>query len=446
MVENVLLVTVDSLRYDHLSVYGYERGQDATLSALAAEGTVFQRAFATGPGTTSSFPALLTGTYPLSYGGLGPLVSDRPSVSAELSASGYQTAGFHSNPFLSTHFNYDVGFDEFKDYQHPLMGVATKVFPRGIELNNPYLQRLDDAIDVTGKLKAGYRAVVGKPRPYVGAGTITDDAIGFLESVDGPFFSWVHYMDVHHPCHPPAEYRRKFGVEDVDAAEVSDLYSRLIQEPETLTDDNVDTLVKLYDAAICYVDAQLARLLETLEARGKLEETIVIVTSDHGELFGEYDEFGKPPRMYDELIRIPLVIRDPTDTFDGLAHILLSLVDIPPLVHEALGLEVPDTYEGKQTDEFPREYVLAEHAIDDEVIVGARTDEAVFEVDQYRDETRAFEIRSNEFRSVDVDSPTVELARKAVDWRLQSLDVEGYNLESDVEADLEERLSDLGYL
>jgi len=446
MVHNVLLVTIDSLRYDHLGIYGYEHGPDSTISNLASEGTVFDRAFATGPGTNSSFPALLTGTYPLSYDGLGPLAPERPSVSAELRDQGYHTAGFHSNPFLSTQFNYDVGFDEFQDYQHPLMGIATKVFPRGIELNNSYLKALDETIDLTGKMKALYRLLIGKPRPYVGAETITDDAIKFLESVDEQFFTWAHYMDVHHPCHPPTEYRSEFGVEEVSAADVSDLYSRLIQKPDSLTQEDFGTLIDLYDAAIAYVDDQVSRLIATLSKGGHLDDTIVIVTSDHGELFGDHDEFGKPPRMYDELIRIPLIVRDPTASVSELSEQLLSLVDIPPLIHEVLELDVPEVYEGNQLQDFPREYVLAEHSVDDQGIVGARTDEVLFEVDQYRDETRLFEIRSGEYKQVNESTAGVETARRAVNQRLDSLEVDGYNLEKDVDEEFEERLADLGYL
>jgi arylsulfatase A-like enzyme len=132
--QNCLLLTIDSLRFDYLN-----DEITPTIADLAVDGHSFERVFATGPGTTPSFPAMLTGTLPLSYGGLGPLSEDRPRVAEQLRDKGLATAGFQCNPFLSRHFNYDRGFDVFEDYQNPLMGVATRLFPRGIELNNPKL-------------------------------------------------------------------------------------------------------------------------------------------------------------------------------------------------------------------------------------------------------------------------------------------------------------------
>ncbi|MFB6186075.1 MAG: sulfatase-like hydrolase/transferase, partial [Halobacteriaceae archaeon] len=134
MPKNIILFTIDSLRFDE-----HQRLNDRLK--LESESLEFSKAFATGPGTTSSFPALLTGTLPLSHGGLGPLVASRPRLSKKLQTSGLTTAGFQCNPFLSRHFNYHHGYDTFKDYQNPLMGIATKIFPRGIEIRNSRFRR-----------------------------------------------------------------------------------------------------------------------------------------------------------------------------------------------------------------------------------------------------------------------------------------------------------------
>ncbi|WP_434530806.1 sulfatase-like hydrolase/transferase [Haloarcula sp. NS06] len=198
-VDNVLLITYDSLRYDT-----WDQIQSSLVAGpkLEQAGVSFEKAFATGPGTSPSFPGILTGTLPLSYDGLGPLIEERPRVAVELRNRGFSTAGFHSNPFLSSHFEYDVGFDEFKDYQNPMMGIATRIFPRGIEINNPKFERIDNLINLTGIIKSAYRHISGKSRPYVSAEVITDDTISWLRDADRPFFCWAHYMDVHHPCFP----------------------------------------------------------------------------------------------------------------------------------------------------------------------------------------------------------------------------------------------------
>ncbi|SFR66941.1 sulfatase [Halogeometricum limi] len=444
MVENVLLVTIDSLRYDTWQT------MKPSLSAaprLESRGIDFSRAFATGPGTTTSFPGMLTGTLPLSYGGLGPLDDARPRVAVELGDRGLATGGFHSNPFLSSHFHYDVGFEAFEDYQNPLMGVATKIFPRGIEINNPKIQRLDDLVNFTGLLKSGYRAVSGKSRPYVSAEVITDDTIAWLSETRTPFFGWAHYMDVHHPCFPPRADRAAFGVEHVDNATVSEWYSSLIRNPDALSEDDIDDMLALYRAAIRYVDRQVERLLDALERNGLLEDTLVVLTSDHGELFGEYGKYGKPERMYDELLHVPLVVLNAPESVADAADELVSLLDLPPLFHEALGLDVPESYEGRAPGVGSRAYVVAEHEVGGNPIVGVRSDDWLYEADEIAGERRLFEVDS--MRRVDPSSVTdraVARLEDAAEARLRShkLDV-GESVDEELTADVEARLEDLGY-
>jgi len=437
--QNVLLLTVDSLRYDSMP--------SINKSALSGPSTVsFSQSFATGPGTTPSFPALLTGTLPLSYDGLGPLSGSRPRVSTHLAEAGHMTGAFQCNPFLSTHFNYDVGYDEFKDYQNPLMGIATKIFPRGIEINNPKLRRVDDVLHITDAIKKSYQLVKGKPRPYVSADIITDDTIEWLEATDQSFFCWTHYMDVHHPCFPPEEYRDRYDVTDVTQTDVSEWYSALLREPETLSKEEIHDLETLYEAAIEYTFDQIDRIVTHLKDTGRYEDTLVILTSDHGELFGEYGQHGKPERMYDELLHVPLVVTNSPDYLDGATDDLVSLLDIPPLIHDALGLDVPDEYEGQipGKDE-SREYIMAEHEVEGDVIVGARSEDWLYEGDEINDEHRLFDLR-NGFEQVDRDHPEADTVRNAVLARLDELNIEAKYLQGDMETDVEDRLEDLGYL
>lgn len=450
MIDNVLLVTVDSLRKDAFERYLKNRGT-GQLADLADGGVSFERAYATGMGTNSSFPGMLTGTKPLSYGGLGPLRDDRPRVSACLAAGGVDTTGaFHCNPFLSRFFNYDQGYDVFEDYQNPLMGVATKLFPRGIEINNPRLERADDLLHITDFIKWTYRKVNGKPRPYVSAEVITDDAVTWLSERQESFFGWVHYMDVHHPCHPPREYRERFGTARVTQAEVSDLYSQFLRDPNRLDEDDVEVMRGLYDAAIDYTADQVGRLFETLAESNTLQDTMVVFTSDHGELFGEHGYYGKPERMFDELVQIPLVIANGPDRLADTAADFVSLLDLPPIMHDALGQDVPTAYDGRLPyDRESREHVMFEHAVEDEVVVAARSDEWLFEVDQIRDEQRLHRSIDGRQKMVDVNSESLSKAERAVEpvhERLAALDVEGQQLEATVEGDVEDRLEELGYL
>jgi arylsulfatase A-like enzyme len=434
--QNVLLVTIDSLRYDATDRL------DLSLSDTIS----FDRAFATGPGTSPSFPGILTGTLPLSYGGLGPLTDDRPRLATYLRDAGLTTGGFQCNPFLSRHFNYDRGFDAFEDYQHPLMGVATRLFPRGIELDGQ-LGNVDDILHLTDAIKWVYSLVAGKPRPYVGADVITDDAITWLDNTDGPFFCWAHYMDVHHPCFPPREYRAAYEVADIDQSEVTDWYSALVSAPDKLADRDIEALQRLYWAAIEYTGDQIDRLFKHLTADNRLDETLVIVTSDHGELFGDHGEYGKPERMYDELLRVPLMIANGPKHLADATGDLVSLLDIPPLIHDMLDMDVPDEYEGCiPGNDAPREYAMAEHEVEGTVVIGARSSDWLYEADEIRDEHRLFDLR-NGFKQIPTaqDSPA-EAVKQAVLERLATLDIDSSHLDDQVEGDVEARLEDLGYL
>jgi arylsulfatase A-like enzyme len=390
---------------------------------------------------------MLTGTHLLSYQGLGKLSPERPRVARTLQSHGLSTGGFQSNPFLSEQFEYHVGFETYRDYQNPLMGVATKVFPRGIEINNPRLKTIDDALGLTDKLKRAYQLVSGKARPYVGADVITDDTLEWLDNTESPFFCWTHYMDVHHPCFPPAEYRERYDVKDVTVGQVSDWYSALINDPERLTDEEMDALLALYDAAIEYVDDQINRLVEELKRTDRYEETLIIVTSDHGEMFGEHGEYGKPPQMFDELLRVPLIVANGPDYLDAASDELVSLIDIPPLIHDTLGLDIPPEYEGQLPGRSePRTYIVGEHELDGQPVVGARSEDLLYEYDASQDTERVYEVRDGTAVPTTDRDPTPEL-QEVVSARLDQFE-EGttYDLEADVDGDIEARLEDLGYL
>jgi len=444
MCENVLLITIDSLRYD--STPQTEGDERSSLDDSQSNTTSFTRAFATGPGTTPSFPAMITGTLPLSYGGLGPLTDERPRVAANLQSHGITTAAFQCNPFLSEHFNYEVGYDQFKDYQNPLMGIATKIFPCGIEINNPKLARIDDTLHITDLIKKSYQAIKGKPRPYVSAEVITDDTIEWLQTANQPFFCWTHYMDVHHPCFPPQEYRQEYDVGDVTQTDVSDWYSALLRDPESLSNNETINLRKLYNASIAYVDDQIQRIVDLLKTQGLYENTTIIITSDHGELFGDHEQYGKPERMFDELLHVPLIITNGPDYLEDAQDQLVSLLDIPPVIHDIFKIDIPTEYEGQLpgVDE-PRSVIMAEHEVQGEVIVGARSLEWLYEGDEIVDEHRLFDLRDG-FAPAEINDPDGKLVRKTVLSRLNELDVDARYLQGNMEEDVESRLEDLGYL
>jgi arylsulfatase A-like enzyme len=281
----------------------------------------------------------------------------------------------------------------------------------------------------------------------VSAEVITDDTLDWLAETDEPFFCWTHYMDVHHPCFPPEKHRNRHHVGNVDQSEVSRLYSLALDDLDSISEDEFDKLASLYAAAVDYVNEQIGRIIKDLKSSGRFNDTVIIITSDHGELAGEHGQFGKPARMYDELTHVPLVIVNGPEQITSATTELVSLLDVPPLIHSSLGLSVPEVYEGQLLGiDQPREYVLAEHEVNGDVIVGARSEEWLYEADEIRGEHRLFRLRDGNFTQVPVSDSENTVVREAVLERLRGLNIEARDLKEEVEGDVQSRLEDLGYL
>jgi arylsulfatase A-like enzyme len=443
--DNVLLVTIDSLRAFRFLSEDSRELLSSFDRLLDNGGMSFSSAFATGPMTKTSFPGILHGSFGLDIPTFPQMDIERPSLASSLRDCGIPTAGFTSNPFLSREFRYDRGFDRFRDYQNALSRKSARLFPRGIERASGVIEQIDRWLPVTIIMKKLYELASGESRPYVSATQIVDDTMDFLLTIQSPFFCWAHFMDVHHPCFPPKRYRDRQGVaSDLTASAVSDMYSRFVRETESLSEANLTTLRRLYRAAIAYVDDELNRLLDELEARGSLEKTLVIVTSDHGELFGEHGQHSKQARLYDELIQVPLVF---SHTFSSLSSTdLISLIDIPPLVHEVFGCSPPSTYASHSPlSNDPRELVVFEHVRDNKAIIGARSKQWRYVIDDIRDEERLTELTTGQVdvlpKSLNDDAKRVKSA--AVEHLNRIAHTDG---ELSVSADVRNRLAELGYL
>lgn len=307
---NVVLLTLDALRADHLSLYGYGRETTPFLEEVAAEVARFTAAYSASSHTREAVPSLLTGRYP------DEAVDNRfrrraDTVAARLREEGFETAGFHSNPFVSRAYGFDQGFDAFYDDLH--LG------------SNRLLALAQRALD---KLRS---------RHYARASEINERSLEWLDSLDGdrPFFLWNHYMDPHGPYEAPAEYQRRFHGETVPKKEGQNLYYRAIDDPESITEAERQRLVDLYDAEIAYSDDRLSEFFDALDSRGLLEESLVVITADHGDAFGEEGYYEHPRYLHDELVHVPLLVTGPgvtpgtvgapTSTLDVVATVLSTV-------------------------------------------------------------------------------------------------------------------------
>lgn len=337
--ENVVLITIDSLRADTFA----NAGDDVSprLNALANERVEFSQAVSNGPNTPSSFPSILTGTHPLMYGGQHYLDRQRPFLSSTLAEAGFTTAGYHSNPHLGTDVNYNNGFDVFND------GGEER------DNTNTIINFVDDRVDSDSLLYSVLRRgwhLIGSTTgvsAYDRAESITDDALRWLASWDGNrFFLWVHYMDVHYPFQPPKRFMRKTGQEPLSARRVAHLNDAMHENPEKLSQSDTEDLRALYRAELRYVDHNIGRILDALSERGVRDETMVVVTSDHGEAFGEHDRWGHHSFMYDELLRVPLIVDDPDHEPDKIDE-QVSLIDLFPTICDSCGVKTPDEVQGR---------------------------------------------------------------------------------------------------
>ena len=307
---NVILLTIDALRADHLSSHGYDRETSPHLDRLAAENVQCLNAFSASSHTREAVPALLTGRSPTEAVDNGfALAAD--SIATHLRETSHATGAFHSNPYASRAYRFDRDFDEFDD---DLYLGSNKVIA--------LLQRAFDKL---------------RNRQYARAGEINERALKWLSTQDDPVFLWNHYMDVHGPYEPPKEYRHEFGDESVPRQDAQKLYKRAaVTEPERITDEERQQLVDSYDEELRYVDARIGEFLSTLEDRGVLQDSLVIITADHGDAFGEHGRYGHPRYLYDELIHVPMVVAAP-EFSEATVEAPVSTLDVVPTILDFVG-------------------------------------------------------------------------------------------------------------
>lgn len=344
--ENVLLVTVDSLRADAVRAKPHGESVTPRIGELADRGVRFEEAIANGSNTPTSFPSILTSTYPLMYGGFKYLDDSRPFVAEQLSEAGFETVAYHSNPHLGPNWNYDRGFERFNDRgdaaEHSDVGAINRL-RAGIE------ERLDNDSAIYGVLRRIWHlfSMSTGTAAYANATSITDSALDWLEEWNGKrrFFLWLHYMDVHYPFMPPAEHLEAIGADVPGKRRVAKLNGQMHENPEQISD--LEQLLDLYYGEVRYADHEVGRLLDALSERGALDSTLVAVTGDHGEAFGEHGEYGHHPTPYEELVRVPLVLAGPDAAGEETVTEQVELADVGPTVYECVDVPIPDPVQGR---------------------------------------------------------------------------------------------------
>ena len=299
---NVLLIVWDTVRASNLSLHGYGRRTTPHLEQWAAGGVVFDHARAPSPWTLPSHASMFTGRWPheLSANWEQALDETYPTLAEVLSARGYATVGFVANTYYA---GYELGlargFADYDDYSVSARELLVSSSLVGSIVNSPMLRRLVNYHDNI---------------PRKSASAITSHFLDWLDADDTrPFFAFLNYFDAHESYLPPSPFREAFGGATPEWSPnlIQDRRRTLRRDWATRPADEITNEVRLYDGAILYLDDQLNRLLLSLQARGVLDNTIVIVTSDHGEQFGEHGLFLHGNSLYTPVLHVPLVIRFP---------------------------------------------------------------------------------------------------------------------------------------
>ena len=336
---NIMLVTIDTLRPDHLGCYGYSKPTSPHIDRLAQEGVLFQQAITGGSYTLSAFPVILSSTYASMYGGCkGRLADERPMLAEVLHKAGVRTAGITSNPLVGKPAGYDRGFDTFVELMPPRQQPSWHQI-KGVQrlLRQPRVQTVLSLLHIEGK-----------PLPvYVSGDEVTDQTCRRLDEAGEGFFLWAHYMDTHWPYH--LENRLNSNAEIAQAWRDGAVMHRAFRHKVYPGDEQMRRVIELYDMAVQYVDEQVGRLTEKLIQLGVYDQTLIIVTSDHGEAFFDHERFmhGAYYDLYDEVLKVPLIIRFPGGTIKPqTVKQQVRLLDLAPTILDLLRLPRPSRMEG----------------------------------------------------------------------------------------------------
>ncbi|GIW42637.1 MAG: hypothetical protein KatS3mg076_3214 [Candidatus Binatia bacterium] len=313
---NILLVVVDTLRADHLGVYGYSRPTSPVLDALAREGTLFTRAYSTSSWTQPAVASLFTGTRPavIAPRSARYILARTPVLAAELRKAGYRTAGFVANPVLHKNRGYGTGFEVYDSW---------------------ILDR------------------EGKSPPKASAEWVNGGARAWLSErlrEEKPWFLYVHYMEPHTPYEPDEKTARVFWRNpDLPIEQARERIEQGLEayhrgEAVRFSEAELQALVDLYDASVRDVDAAIGDLLSFLPPEVR-KRTVVCVTADHGEELHDHGGFLHAHTLYDELLRVPLLFVVPGRPGGEKIGRIVQLSGVAPTLLRLVSLPVPDSFE-----------------------------------------------------------------------------------------------------
>jgi arylsulfatase A-like enzyme len=342
---NVLFVVMDTVRKDHLSVYGYDRATTPGLETVAEEAAVFEEAVAPAPWTLPVHASMFTGLYPSQHGASqeNPYLEGATTLAESLSDT-HASACYSSNAWITPYTHLTDGFDDQDNFFEVMPGefLSGPMARAWKTLNdNESLRRVADwMVSVGNRFHEYFANSEGADSKTPQVIDRTMEFVGAADERDEPFFAFINLMDAHLPYHPPEKYRQEFAP-GVDSTEVCQNSKEYNCGACSIDDEEWAAIQGLYDAEIRHIDAELERLFDWLKAEGLWEDTMVVVAADHGELFGEHDLFGHEFGIYDPLVNVPLLVKHP-DLEPKRREDQVELIDLYHTVLDHAGVEARD--------------------------------------------------------------------------------------------------------
>ena len=344
---NVLLVVLDTVRADRLTPYGYHRDTTPQLAKLAKRGVRFDRVHSSAPWTLPSHATMFTGRWPheMKIETVGSLDTTYPTLAEFLGSHGYATAGVVANQFFCGHeTGLNRGFATYRDY--PLTpGEVLRSTSVGWLLSKKFTRVQDE---FASRFLGKKGTVFSQHHDRKPAGEVNREFLEWLGGVkDQPFFAFLNFFDTHSPYFPPPDWTKHFGAVPKSQAEADLVRDWWMYRTNPHRAEEIGLMVDLYDDCLAAQDEQIGLLFDHLEKTGVLDKTLVIITSDHGEEFGEHGQFIHGYSLYESATRVPLFIFAPRDVpKDHVVKESVSLRDIPATVIDLLGLEGDSTFPG----------------------------------------------------------------------------------------------------
>ncbi len=355
---DIILISIDSLRPDHLGCYGYQRQTSPTIDRLAQEGVRFTKAVSTTSWTLPSYAALFTGLYDSAHGlvdnGLR-LAETHVTLAEVLCRAGYQTAGFFGGPYLHSAFGLGRGFTT---YQSCMTALS------------------DDASDEVVR-RESRREVNVSHADITGPRTLEKFSSWLKMADERPMFVFLHMWDVHYDYIPPRQYVDMFDPDYTGSVNAKN-FMRNNAVHANMSERDLQHVVALYDGEIRFTDDILAHILAELDRYGRMEQALILVTADHGEEFFEHGDKGHARTLYDEVIRVPLIFRWPNRLREAVViEQQVRLIDVMPTILSLAGVPLNVKIQGRDISGLLRGQKISEQSAFCELLLNKGRDRAL---------------------------------------------------------------------